>query len=267
MQRVAQQVEQHLSGAVGVGTDGGQQRRNLPVQRDLFARKLRLQPLDCGIDQRRRVTGDRVNVWQASLGLRDFLQVAHQPLQTLRLAVDQMKGFRRGRDHAILQPFHIALDAGKRGLEFVADVGHQLAARVFRIGQRLRHAVEVVRQFADLVVTADHQPPVVMPARDVLTGIGHRAQAACDAAAHPPANRHRAEYGDPARHQHRLINRHPQVVEQQDRAGGFLALDEVRPPITPDDIHLRDFQKGRRRDISGQPGQQANAHQHNDEIR
>ena len=83
-------------------------------------------------------------------------EVADQPLEPMRLALDHLAGA-VGRDDAVGEPLGVAADRGQRRLQLVADGEEEGALGILRAVELLRELVEGGRELAQLGRALDRE--------------------------------------------------------------------------------------------------------------
>ena len=86
------------------------------------------------------------------LGLRQLLQVGHQPAEEHGFLVEVVHQRVVGRQQPVASRLQVAAQVGQRGAQLVRDVGDHVAAQLLLLRQAAGHRVERVGQLPDLVL-------------------------------------------------------------------------------------------------------------------
>lgn len=98
-------------------------------------------------------------------------QVLHELPKVQGLLVHGGQGFRGEGEGPVQDGLEVPADHGKRGAQFMGHIGQKLLARGLRALQGLGHAVEGLRELADLVAGGHGHAVPKVPFGDALGGV------------------------------------------------------------------------------------------------
>ena len=145
LQRVADEIEQHLPDAVLVRLDERKVGRQAGGQGHALLLELASKPRYGGGHQLRCRERPEVQPERIRLDAAEFLQIVHQTAQPVSFLINLPKGFIVGGQDSVNQALHRTLDGRERRAQLVGHVADQLAAHRLDLFELAGHRVETVR--------------------------------------------------------------------------------------------------------------------------
>src|SRR5882672_623890 len=175
--RVDEQVLQRLLHAPAVRVDPGLRTSLVPEERQARFSKARLKALDRVAAQRRPVEALLVEGRRARLEARQLEQITDEQIHAPRLVQETAHVLRallrRDRNAGIQERLRVSADGRERRGQLVRDVREELPALELRLvklasrrGEPIGHAVELLRDTADLIAALVRDPDREVPFGD-----------------------------------------------------------------------------------------------------
>ena len=151
----------------------------------------------CGLTQERELPG---------LGLRQLLQVGHQPAEEHGFFVEVVHQGVIRRHQVVAGRLQIAAQVGQWGAQLVCDVGDHVAAQLLLLRQAAGHRVERVGQLSDLVLGSDRHAHGEIALFHALGSLSQAFDRAEDAARQRQCDGHGGQAGDQRADEDRAVD-------------------------------------------------------------